>query len=47
MHTNIGIQVEIQITPIMQVFVRLDPVFKDQTCGKWMKLKNMLLNVFC
>uniref|UniRef100_A0A8V1A3Y0 VWFD domain-containing protein n=1 Tax=Gallus gallus TaxID=9031 RepID=A0A8V1A3Y0_CHICK len=33
MHTNIGIQVEIQITPIMQVFVRLDPVFKDQTCG--------------
>ncbi|XP_042740407.1 mucin-5AC-like [Lagopus leucura] len=33
MHTNIGIQVEIQITPIMQMFVRLDPVFKDQTCG--------------
>ncbi|XP_042670997.1 mucin-5AC-like [Centrocercus urophasianus] len=32
-HTNIGIQVEIQITPIMQMFVRLDPVFKDQTCG--------------
>ncbi|OXB53741.1 hypothetical protein ASZ78_004938 [Callipepla squamata] len=33
MHTNMGIQVEIQITPIMQVFVRLDPVFKNQTCG--------------
>uniref|UniRef100_A0A8C2U4E5 Mucin-5B-like n=1 Tax=Coturnix japonica TaxID=93934 RepID=A0A8C2U4E5_COTJA len=32
-HTNIGIQVELQITPIMQVFVRLDPVFKGQTCG--------------
>ncbi|XP_031409320.1 mucin-5B [Meleagris gallopavo] len=33
MHTNVGIQVEIQFTPIMQMFVRLDPMFKDQTCG--------------
>ncbi|NXJ05985.1 MUC5A protein, partial [Odontophorus gujanensis] len=33
MHTDMGIQVEIQITPIMQVFVRVDPVFKNQTCG--------------
>uniref|UniRef100_A0A803Y6Q7 VWFD domain-containing protein n=1 Tax=Meleagris gallopavo TaxID=9103 RepID=A0A803Y6Q7_MELGA len=32
MHTNVGIQVEIQFTPIMQMFVRLDPMFKDQTC---------------
>ncbi|XP_062432327.1 mucin-5AC-like [Rhea pennata] len=33
LHTNFGLQLEIQITPIMQVFVRLDPIFKDQTCG--------------
>ncbi|NXF69921.1 MUC5A protein, partial [Ciccaba nigrolineata] len=33
MQTNFGVHLEIQITPIMQVFVRLDPVFKDQTCG--------------
>ncbi|OPJ73760.1 hypothetical protein AV530_013225 [Patagioenas fasciata monilis] len=33
MQTNFGVLLEIQIIPIMQVFVRLDPVFKDQTCG--------------
>nr|XP_009942510.1 PREDICTED: mucin-5AC-like [Opisthocomus hoazin] len=33
MQTNFGVHLEIQFTPIMQVFVRLDPVFKDQTCG--------------
>ncbi|NXW85762.1 MUC5A protein, partial [Alopecoenas beccarii] len=31
--TNFGVLLEIQIIPIMQVFVRLDPIFKDQTCG--------------
>ncbi|XP_010164955.1 mucin-5B, partial [Antrostomus carolinensis] len=33
MQTNFGVQLEIQIIPIMQVFVRLDPTFKNQTCG--------------
>ncbi|NWW99935.1 MUC5A protein, partial [Caloenas nicobarica] len=33
MQTNFGVLLEIQIIPIMQVFVRLDPIFKDQTCG--------------
>ncbi|NXW25491.1 MUC5A protein, partial [Circaetus pectoralis] len=33
MQTNFGVHLEIQIIPIMQVFVRLDPIFKDQTCG--------------
>ncbi|KAK4822604.1 hypothetical protein QYF61_017336 [Mycteria americana] len=33
MQTNFGVHLEIQITPIMQVFVRLDPILKDQTCG--------------
>ncbi|XP_069713221.1 mucin-5AC-like [Phaenicophaeus curvirostris] len=33
MQTNFGVQLEIQIVPIMQVFVRLDPIFKNQTCG--------------
>ncbi|XP_071617663.1 mucin-2-like isoform X1 [Heliangelus exortis] len=31
--TNFGVHLEIQTIPIMQVFVRLDPVFKNQTCG--------------
>ncbi|XP_067396520.1 mucin-5AC-like [Emydura macquarii macquarii] len=31
--TNFGLQLEIQLVPIMQVFVRLDPSFKGQTCG--------------
>ncbi|XP_009072977.1 PREDICTED: mucin-19, partial [Acanthisitta chloris] len=33
MQTNFGVHLEIQFTPIMQVFVRLDAVFKEQTCG--------------
>ncbi|XP_054027982.1 mucin-5B [Dryobates pubescens] len=33
MQTTSGVHLEIQITPIMQVFVRLDPAFKGQTCG--------------
>ncbi|XP_009890327.1 PREDICTED: mucin-5AC, partial [Charadrius vociferus] len=33
MQTKLGVHLEVQITPIMQVFVRLDPIFKDQTCG--------------
>ncbi|TFK08675.1 antigen KI-67 [Platysternon megacephalum] len=31
--TNFGLQLEIQLVPIMQAFVRLDPSFKEQTCG--------------
>ncbi|CAM2115408.1 unnamed protein product [Caretta caretta] len=31
--TNFGLQLEIQLVPVMQVFVRLDPSFKGQTCG--------------
>ncbi|XP_066043066.1 mucin-5B-like [Chamaea fasciata] len=33
MDTSFGIQVEMQFTPMMQVFVRLDASFKNQTCG--------------
>ncbi|KAM9013873.1 mucin-5AC-like [Ara ararauna] len=32
MQTNFGVLLEIQIIPMMQVFVRLDPIFKGQTC---------------
>uniref|UniRef100_A0A8C4UUY4 VWFD domain-containing protein n=1 Tax=Falco tinnunculus TaxID=100819 RepID=A0A8C4UUY4_FALTI len=31
--TNLGVLLEIQIIPIMQVYVRLDPIFKNKTCG--------------
>ncbi|NXM03908.1 MUC5A protein, partial [Tyrannus savana] len=33
MQTNFGVHLEIQFIPMMQVFVRLDPIFKEQTCG--------------
>ncbi|XP_043404992.1 mucin-5AC [Chelonia mydas] len=31
--TNFGLQLEIQLVPIMQLFVSLDPSHKGQTCG--------------
>nr|XP_048710200.1 LOW QUALITY PROTEIN: mucin-5AC [Caretta caretta] len=31
--TNFGLQLEIQLIPIMQLFVSLDPSHKGQTCG--------------
>ncbi|XP_055462836.1 mucin-5AC [Psammomys obesus] len=31
--TNLGLQLEIQLVPIMQVFVRLTPEFRGLTCG--------------
>ncbi|NWW87757.1 MUC5A protein, partial [Rhynochetos jubatus] len=31
--TNFGVRLEIQTTPTMQVFVQLDPIFKNQTRG--------------
>uniref|UniRef100_A0A8C2LWI3 Mucin-2 n=1 Tax=Cricetulus griseus TaxID=10029 RepID=A0A8C2LWI3_CRIGR len=31
--TNLGLQLEIQLVPIMQVFVRLAPVLRGLTCG--------------
>ncbi|XP_029438972.1 mucin-5AC-like [Rhinatrema bivittatum] len=31
--TSMGLQVQIQLVPIMQVYVSLDPSFQGQTCG--------------
>ncbi|XP_028590514.2 mucin-5AC [Podarcis muralis] len=31
--TKFGLQLQIQLVPIMQLFVRLDPTHKEQTCG--------------
>nr|XP_033784141.1 mucin-5AC isoform X2 [Geotrypetes seraphini] len=32
-HTNLGLQIMIQLVPIMQIYVNLDPSYKEQTCG--------------
>ncbi|XP_041417840.1 mucin-5B-like [Xenopus laevis] len=32
-HTQLGLQVVAQLTPFMQVYAVLDPVFKTKTCG--------------
>uniref|UniRef100_A0A8D0GA20 Mucin-5AC n=1 Tax=Sphenodon punctatus TaxID=8508 RepID=A0A8D0GA20_SPHPU len=44
--TNLGIQLEIQLIPIMQVYVHLDPSFKDQTCGLCGNFNNVQLDDF-
>ncbi|XP_025063680.1 mucin-5AC-like [Alligator sinensis] len=45
-HTNFGLQMEIQVTPFMQVFVRLDPSLKGQTCGLCGNFNNAQLDDF-
>uniref|UniRef100_A0ABM5F8M9 LOW QUALITY PROTEIN: uncharacterized protein n=1 Tax=Pogona vitticeps TaxID=103695 RepID=A0ABM5F8M9_9SAUR len=31
--TNVGLQLLVQLVPIMQLYLRLDPSFKEKTCG--------------
>ncbi|KYO22185.1 mucin-6 precursor [Alligator mississippiensis] len=45
-HTNFGLQMEIQVTPFMQVFVRLHPSLKGQTCGLCGNFNNAQLDDF-
>ncbi|XP_054426643.1 mucin-5B [Pteronotus mesoamericanus] len=32
-HTGLGLQLEVQLVPLMQVFLRLDPAHRGQMCG--------------
>ncbi|XP_035885930.1 mucin-5B [Phyllostomus discolor] len=32
-HTGLGLQLEVQLVPLMQVFLRLDPAYRGQMCG--------------
>ncbi|XP_053514218.1 LOW QUALITY PROTEIN: mucin-5B [Artibeus jamaicensis] len=32
-HTGLGLQLEVQLVPLMQVFLRLDPAHQGQMCG--------------
>lgn len=32
--TGMGLQLQVQLEPIMQVFVRLDPSYHGQMCGE-------------
>ncbi|XP_036895149.1 mucin-5B [Sturnira hondurensis] len=32
-HTGLGLQLEVQLVPLMQVFLRLDPDYRGQMCG--------------
>ncbi|KAM5316256.1 mucin-5B isoform 2-T2 [Glossophaga mutica] len=32
-HTSLGLQLEVQLVPLMQVFLRLDPAYRGQMCG--------------
>uniref|UniRef100_A0A452TIA4 VWFD domain-containing protein n=1 Tax=Ursus maritimus TaxID=29073 RepID=A0A452TIA4_URSMA len=32
-HTGLGLQLQVQVVPLMQVFLRLDPSYHGQTCG--------------
>lgn len=33
-HTNVGLQLVIQLVPTMQLYIHVDPSFKGRTCGK-------------
>lgn len=33
-HTGLGLQLEVQLVPLMQVFLRLDPAYRGQMCGE-------------
>lgn len=33
-HTGMGLQLQVQLVPIMQVFVSLDPSYHGQMCGE-------------
>lgn len=32
--TGLGLQVQLQLVPLMQVYVRLDPAYHGQMCGE-------------
>ena len=34
MHTGLGLQLQVQLVPLMQVFLRLDPSYHGQMCGE-------------
>lgn len=34
MQTGLGLQLEVQLVPTMQVFLRLDPAHRGQMCGE-------------
>lgn len=33
-HTGLGLQLQVQLVPLMQVFLRLDPAHRGQMCGE-------------
>lgn len=33
-HTSLGLQLQVQLVPLMQVFLRLDPAHRGQMCGE-------------
>lgn len=35
LQTTFGLQLQVQLVPLMQLFIDLDPSHKGRTCGKW------------
>lgn len=42
LQTTFGLQLQVQLVPLMQLFIDLDPSHKGQTCGKWSYRNNCL-----
>ncbi|XP_051885680.1 mucin-2-like [Pristis pectinata] len=46
LHTPFGLQLQIQLVPLMQLYISLDPVFKNRMCGLCGNFNNVLNDEF-